>query len=119
MPPPTSEPRRCSCGASKDPTHPWCLGCLWQQRLDQQRYQRSGLPPEAAGKSFAGFHSSPPLESRLEALEFGSQSFYLFGPTGSGKTHLLFAASSTPLIVPGLPPLSPSDSIYPPQTPRS
>lgn len=94
MPQPKSESPRCSCGSSLHPDlpGPFCPACRYRHWLQKERLRRSRLPPQARHQRFSNFITTAAHRRKVETLRSSDRSFYLYGKTGCGKTHLLAAA---------------------------
>lgn len=82
-----------ACGDPLDPLTTCCWGCRYEQEQYQERCQRARLPPQAHPKSFSRFVTDPTRRDAIRRLRSGSAPFYLWGKTGTGKTHLLWAVA--------------------------
>lgn len=80
------------CGSPLDPLTSHCWACRYEQEQYQQRCLRARLPPAAHSKRFSDFVTDPQHHSLIRTLR-SCACCYLWGKTGSGKTHLLWAAA--------------------------
>lgn len=93
MPPPKSEDYCSACGDPLDPVTARCWGCRWEHEQYEERCRRARLPPAAHPKSFSCFVVDPVQRAALRALRSSSAPHYLWGKTGTGKTHLFWAVA--------------------------
>lgn len=93
MPPPKSKDYCSACGDLLDPVTTRCWRCDYEQEQYEERYQRARLPAQAYCKSFAHFVVDPAQRPAFCQLRSASAPFYLWGKTGTGKTHLLWAVA--------------------------
>lgn len=82
-----------ACGDPLDPVTARCWGCRWEQQNYEARCRRARLPPAAHPKSFSRFVTDPAQRTALRTLRSSSTPHYLWGKTGTGKTHLLWAVA--------------------------
>lgn len=91
MPLPKSEESCLACGDPLDPATARCWSCYYEQKEYQERCRQARLPPQAHSKSFSQFVTDPTQRAAIRALRSSSAPHYLWGKTGTGKSHLLWA----------------------------
>lgn len=80
-----------ACGDPLDPVTARCWSCYYEQKEYQERCRQARLPPRAPHKRFSDFVIDSVLCAPLRGLRSSSAPYYLWGKTGTGKTHLLWA----------------------------
>jgi DNA replication protein DnaC len=118
--PQSTEQRTCACGTPIDPYRlgeltyyaTSCVACLAKMKEREQQEKEDaklvslGLQRRYRGSNFENLHDPKPSEQVIEAIrmyaieitneaEPSGRGLYLWGPNGTGKTHLAVAAAKT------------------------